>query len=100
MTTLRNWISQACNALGLQADLDFVVDVGSGREIRPVARIRNHGAKNGMLVVRNYDDVRPYADGLVQAGYGYSALDEPRAWRGVRSGIVQRDVRRLGMVRN
>ena len=29
-----------------------------------------------MLVIRNYNDVRPYADGLVQAGYGYSVFEQ------------------------
>ena len=78
MTTLENWISQACDALGLHADFAFVVDVGDGREVCAVARINNLGAKNGMLVVRNYDDVQPYTETLARAGYGYSVLDEPR----------------------
>ena len=60
MTTLERWISQACDALGLQADFAYVVDVGDDREVRAVARIRGIGARNGMLVVRKYDDVRPF----------------------------------------
>lgn len=79
MTTLEMWILQACDALGLRADFAFVVDFGDGHELRAVARIRNLGASNGMLVVRSYDDVRPYAEALAQAGYGYSVLDEPRS---------------------
>lgn len=78
MTTLERWISQACDALGLQADFAYVVDVGDDREVRAVARIRGIGARNGMLVVRKYDDVRPYAETLARAGYGFSVLDEPR----------------------
>lgn len=79
MTTLENWISRACNVLGLHADFAFVVEVGSGHEVRAIARIRNLGAINGMLVFLNYDDIRPYVDELLQAGYGYAVLDEPRA---------------------
>lgn len=79
MTTLAQWILQACNALELQADFNFVVDAGDGHAVETIARIRNLGAKNGMLVVRNYDDVRPYAQDLTRAGYGYVVLDEPRS---------------------
>lgn len=79
MATLERWISQACHALGLQVDLAYVVDVGDDREIRAVARIRGLGASNGMLVVRNYEDVRPYLETLARAGYGFSVLDEPRS---------------------
>lgn len=78
MTTLENWILQACNAFGLQADFGFVVDMGDGHKIRVIARINNIGARNGMLVVHNYDDIHPYAENLIQAGYGYSVLDEPQ----------------------
>ena len=79
MTTLESWILQACNALGLHADFGLVVDVGEGHQVATLARIRNLGGRNGMLVVRKYDDVRPYAQRLVQDGYGYSVLDEPRS---------------------
>jgi hypothetical protein len=78
VTTLECWISQACDALGLQADFAYVVDVGDDREVRAFARIRSPGGRNGVLVVRNYDDVRPHADALARAGYGFSVLDEPR----------------------
>lgn len=79
MTKLESWILQACKAFGLQADFDFVLDVDDAHRIRPIARIRNLGARNGMLIFRNYDDVRSYAEGLARAGYGYSTLDEPSA---------------------
>ena len=79
MTTLELWISQACHAFELEADFAYVVDLGNGRQVRAVARVRGLGARNGMLIVRNYEDVRPYAEVLVRAGYGYSVLDEPRS---------------------
>jgi hypothetical protein len=78
MTTLENWIFQACNALGLQADFDCVVELNSNHKVHAVAHIHNSGARKGMLVVRNYADVRPYAKKLIQAGYGFSILPEPR----------------------
>jgi hypothetical protein len=78
MTTLEDWISQACKKLGIHVDLPFTVNIGNGHEVRAVARIRGFGASNGMLVIQDYEDVRPYAQTLALAGYGYSVLDEPR----------------------
>ena len=66
MATLKNEILQACKALGLRVDFDFVVDVGNGHKILTVAHIHNIGARNGMLIVRDYEDVRPYRDYLEQ----------------------------------
>lgn len=79
MNKLANWITQACDTLGLRADIGFSVVLNDGYELHTVARIRDVGAANGMLVVCNYDEVRAYADELIQAGYGYSVLDEPLA---------------------
>ena len=78
MTTLERWISQACDACGLQADFAYVVNVGVDRDVRAVARIRGLGGRNGMLVVRKFEDVQPYAETLSRAGYGFSVLEEPR----------------------
>ena len=77
MTTLQNWLLKACDALGLRADLAYVATLSDGQEVQTVARIRNLGAEHGMLVVRSYEDVRPFADCLARAGFGYSVLDEP-----------------------
>lgn len=79
MTRLEDWLSRACNALGLQADIPFVANIENEHGVRAVARIHNLGANNGMLVVRSYEDVRPHAKELAKAGYGYSVLDEPRS---------------------
>ena len=54
----------------------FRLVLPSGRAIVTVARIANFGAPNGMLLVRAYDDC---VQELLNAGYGYSVVDEPRA---------------------
>lgn len=79
MNKLANWITQACDALGLRADIGFSIVLSDGYELHTIARIRDVEAENGMLVVCNYDEVQPYEDELAQAGYGYSVLDEPLA---------------------
>lgn len=77
MNRLTDWISQACDALGLYADIGFLLILSDGHEIPTVARILSVGAENGMLVFSSYDQVRAYADEILQMGYGYSVLDAP-----------------------
>lgn len=77
MNRLANEISQACDALGLCADIGFSLVFSNGHEIQAIARIRYVGAENGMLVVSNYDEVKNYADEICQKKYGFSVLDEP-----------------------
>lgn len=77
MKNLEDQILQACNALELHVDFSFVVDVGGGKKIQALACIRNLGAEKGMLIFRDFDNMRLYAEKLVVLGYGYSVLDEP-----------------------
>jgi len=42
-----------------------------------VARIRDLGAANGMLIFEKYEDFCELAERLLDAGYGFSVLDEP-----------------------
>ena len=72
-------MSRACSALGLPIDIGFSLALGAGDRICTVACIPFVGAKNGMLVIRGYDEVRMYEVELINAGYGYSVLDEPQA---------------------
>jgi hypothetical protein len=39
--------------------------------------LRQFGARNGMLLVTEYGQIRPHADRVVELGYGYSCLSEP-----------------------
>lgn len=77
MNRLADWISQACDALGLNADIGFLLILSDGHKIPTVARIPGLGAANGMLVFCSYEQIRAYTDELLQMGYGYSILDEP-----------------------
>jgi hypothetical protein len=77
MITLTQQLTRACLALDLPIDVGFVADLGKGNQIRSVARIRNLGAKRGMLVFSAFEPIRDHADRLVEAGYGISILSEP-----------------------
>ena len=78
MTMLENSLMRACQASGLHVDLGFVAAIGDRKTIQSVARIRGVGAENGMLIFRQYDEVRSCLSEVKQAGYGFAVLDEPR----------------------
>ncbi len=79
MTILAQHLSRACDAIGLQIDLDYAARLKDGKEIQSIARIRNLGAEKGMLVFLDFDAVRDYVDQLDEAGYGFSVLSEHRS---------------------
>lgn len=77
MSRLASDIWRACAELGLRTDMGFRLALSDQQEIQTVARIADVGAPNGMLVVSSYDVVRNLTDKLLEAGYGFSVLDEP-----------------------
>lgn len=77
MSKLLDWLQASCLALGLRLDVPFSLDLGGGRVVHAVARVRDLGEVNGMLIVRSYDEVRDLLNELRQTGYGFSVLDEP-----------------------
>jgi hypothetical protein len=77
MTKQQEWLTRACEFLGIGIDLDFKLRCADDHEIESVARIRGVGMPNGMLVIRSFDAVRKYQEYLEVAGYGYSVLTGP-----------------------
>jgi hypothetical protein len=63
--------------LGLSIEAPFSLVMDSGATFVARLLLRNFGAANGMLIVTDYSAVRPYAEDLVAAGFGYSTLSEP-----------------------
>ena len=77
MTLLNEWFERACGELGVRVEFGFKPSVPDAPDLRPVLRIPDFGAANGMLIFREYDDVRKWTQQLDRAGYGFSVLDEP-----------------------
>lgn len=77
MSQLAQELWRACAELGLRVDLGFRIGLPGVSEVVTIARVADLGALNGMLIVRSYADISAVKDALLEAGYGFSVLDEP-----------------------
>jgi hypothetical protein len=77
MNSLAAQIEKACFALGLKVDIGFTVSFDDGSEICAIARIRDLGWPNGMLIVTSSNAFKDYSKKLANAGYGISVMGEP-----------------------
>lgn len=73
---LQFW-ERAASDLELQLIAPFTLSLNSGHRLEAIFLLPQFGGDRGMLVFGSYDDVAPYRDEIVEAGYGFSILDEP-----------------------
>lgn len=59
--------------LGIRIDLSPGIVFSDGTNLSVDALVKNFGAPRGMLVVQNYDVIKPFARRAVADGYGYSS---------------------------
>lgn len=77
MTHLQTELQRAAHDLGLKIVVPYTLDIRSGLQIRALALLPQIGAENGMLIVDSFAELKGIANELVDAGYGYSVLDDP-----------------------
>jgi hypothetical protein len=77
MKQLTEWLWRACAELGLRVELGYKLALPDVPDLIAIARIQDRGAPNGMLIFGNYDETRKITPRLIDAGYGFSVLDEP-----------------------
>jgi hypothetical protein len=70
--------AQRASRHGLSVAIPFTLSL-DGQTLTAPALLRQFGGRNGMLLVTDYALVRPHADRLVELGYGYSCLSEPKS---------------------
>ncbi len=73
---LKFW-QEAASDLGLQLMVPFNLTLASGHKLEAIFLIQKFGTAKGMLIFGQYDEIAPYVDEIVDAGYGFSVLDEP-----------------------
>lgn len=73
---LQFW-QKAASDLGLQITAPFSLLLSSGHRLEAMLLVHQFGGARGMLIFESYDEVAPYVNEIVDAGYGFSILDEP-----------------------
>lgn len=73
---LQFW-QKAASDLGLQITAPFSLSLASGHKLEATILIHQFGGIKGMLIFTSYEEVSPFVNEIVNAGYGFSILDEP-----------------------
>jgi hypothetical protein len=63
--------------LDIELIAPFELNLGNNTKIRAEFLVKNFGARNGMLIVKDYETVAPYLKPIADLGYGFSVLEEP-----------------------
>lgn len=79
---LQEEIIAIAKILGLDVVAPCTVKLAPGKEVVATALIRGFGARNGMLVVEDYQQVEELLEAIRMAGFGFSVL------RGRREGAA------------
>jgi hypothetical protein len=64
--------------LGLDINAPYELDIGDNVVIRADLLVKHFGARNGMLIITEYESVSPHLERINELGYGFSVLEEPR----------------------
>ncbi|EMF92736.1 hypothetical protein [Leptospira santarosai] len=76
-TKLQKIWKDAAENLNLEVEIPFSIILVDNLKINVSILLKNFGAKNGMLITTNYEDIEPYIEKIYEAGYGFSTLNEP-----------------------
>lgn len=72
----KRWMAIA-KALRLRISAPVSIALPGGTRINADVLLMDFGAQRGMLLVTDYDLIRPHEEALLAAGYGYSVLTDP-----------------------
>jgi hypothetical protein len=61
------------NDLGIEVVAPFEVTLSDGSQFTFPALVKDFGNRNGMVVAADFAVIRPHAQKLLDAGYGYSS---------------------------
>ena len=76
MTLLEKW-KLASHDLDLEMIENFVLKISSSAQINSALLLKNFGDKNGMLIIRDYNEAEPYLEDIEEAGYGFCIMKDP-----------------------
>lgn len=84
MTRLQKILIIVCERLQIEVVVPFSIDLASGSTIHAQALLPQLGAPNGMIVVNRFPELHGSSRTLIELGYGYSCLSEPKSSAEVR----------------
>ncbi|XDD49564.1 hypothetical protein AB3N59_14320 [Leptospira sp. WS92.C1] len=76
MKLLQIW-QLAALELQIEIEVPSSFSLPSGDKIDVTFIVKNFGAPNGMLIVSDYNSIHTFTEKILNAGYGYSTIDEP-----------------------
>lgn len=79
MSNLLNTWKVVAETLDLDLIEKFSFQVKSGNLIEASFLLKNFGAEHGMLIFSDYEKIKPYVNEIVDRGYGFSVLSEPKS---------------------
>jgi hypothetical protein len=77
MKRLESDILRACAELDLSVEFHVLIMFENERPLQALAKIATVGAAKGMLVFLSYETIRNSTEKLLDAGFGFTILDEP-----------------------
>lgn len=78
MTRLQSDFAKVCGELGLRLEIPFNLKLPDGCEVTAQVLLPQLGAPRGMIIVTSFSELKGKKTELVNMGFGYSVLDEPR----------------------
>jgi hypothetical protein len=75
--TLEAYWRAAASDLSLELEAPFSMRLVSGATVSAVALLRRFGAKRGMIIVSDYEVVKPHQAELIESGFGFSTMSDP-----------------------
>src|SRR5450631_4458182 len=76
MSRLQTAWRTAAKDLGLDIVVPFILKAETF-SITTELLLKHFGAEKGMLIVSDYNIIKPHHEKIIQLGYGYSTLTEP-----------------------
>ena len=73
--SLVDWLHDLSSSLNLEIDIPYVASIGP-KQVEVVARLRDFGGPNGMLIVTPAMDLLSKSGEAWKAGYAWATLDE------------------------
>lgn len=71
--------ARAAELLGFEIVAPFSLQLSSGAPLNAAVLVKGFGYRNGMLIVTEFDTVAARVSELVNAGFGFSVMSEPKA---------------------